>query len=151
MDDADSGLSIYEPPAGRTPDGRFGPGNPGKPRGARRRVTVAMDAILEHAAEDMTRRLVDLALKGEFGALKFALARLVPPCRDTTVEFDLPPIDGADDTQRASSAVLAAIAAGHLTPNEAKSVMAMLVAHKDIVTAGDHERRLDSIEKEMKL
>ena len=146
MDDGEPGL----PPDGRTPDGRFGAGNPGKPRGAKRRVTVAMDSILERAAEDMTRRLVDLALKGEFGALKFALARLVPPCRDTTVEFDLPPIDGADDTQRASSAVLAAIAAGDLTPNEARSVMSMLVAHKDIVTAGDHERRLDAIEKEMK-
>jgi hypothetical protein len=110
-----------------------------------------MDAILERSAEEMTNRLVELAVKGEFAALKFALARLVPPCRDTPVRFDLPPIDGADDTQRASSAILAAIAAGDLTPNEARSIMAMLVVHKDIVTAGDHERRLDEIEKEMKL
>ena len=147
MDDTDSGLVA----ADRTPDGRFAPGNAGKPRGARRRVTVAMDAILERSAEEMTNRLVELAVKGEFAALKFALARLAPPCRDTPVRFDLPPIDGADDTQRASSAILAAIAAGDLTPNEARSIMAMLVVHKDIVTAGDHERRLDEIEKEMKL
>src|SRR5215213_8370520 len=101
MDDTDSGLVA----AGRTPDGRFGAGNAGKPRGAKRRVTVAMDSILERAAEEMTGRLVDLAV----------------------------------------------IAAGDLTPNEARSIMAMLVVHKDIVTAGDHERRLDEIEKEMKL
>ena len=147
MDDTDSGPAA----ADRTPDGRFAPGNAGKPRGARRKVTVAMDAILERSAEEMTNRLVELAVKGEFAALKFALARLAPPRRDTPVEFDLPPIDGADDTQRASSAILAAIAAGDLTPNEARSIMAMLVVHKDIVTAGDHERRLDEIEKEMKL
>src|SRR5688572_5804212 len=129
MDDTNPGLPAAVPPGGRTPDGRFGAGNPGKPRGARRRVTVAMDAILERSAEEMTNRLVELALKGEFAALKFALARLAPPCRDTPVRFDLPPIDGADDTQRASSAILAAIAAGDLTPNEARSVMAMLVVH----------------------
>ena len=151
MDETDPGALAVDRRPGRTPDGRFGPGNPGKPPGARRRATLAMDAILERAAEDMTSRLVELATKGELGALKFALARLAPPCRDTPVQFDLPPIDGADDTQRASSAVLAAIAAGALTPGEARSVMAMLVAHKDIVAAGDHERRLDAIEQEMKL
>jgi hypothetical protein len=136
-------------PEGRTPRGRFGPGNPGKPRGSRRRVTVAMDAILERAAETMTERLVELASKGELGALKLCLERLSPPRRDAPVAFDLPPIDGADDTQQASSAILAAIAAGDLTPSEAQSVMTMLVAHKGIVEAGDHERRLAAIEDGM--
>src|SRR5688500_11011433 len=81
------------PPAGRTPDGRFGAGNPGKPPGARRKVTLAMEAILEQAAEALTERLVDLATKGELRALKLCVDRLAPARRQALVEFDMPPVD----------------------------------------------------------
>jgi hypothetical protein len=147
MDEAGKGREH----AGRASNGRFAAGNPGKPKGARRRVTLMMEAILEGEAEALTQRVVALAKEGEMGALRLCMERLAPPRRDAPVEFDLPPVEGADDAQRASSAILAAVAAGELTPGEAQSVMSTLVAHKDIVEAGDHERRLEAIEKEMKL
>ena len=142
-------LELIPCPEGRTPDGRFAPGNSGKPKGARRRLTVAMEAILARAALPMVEQAVALAREGQIGALRLCLDRLSPPRRDAPVEFDLPPIDGAGDVQRASSAILAAIADGELTPTEGKAVMALLVAHKGIVEAGDHERRLAALEAEL--
>src|SRR5688572_25188637 len=132
--------------SGRTPDGRFGPGNPGKPQGARRKLTLAMEEILARAALPMVERAVALAREGQIGALKLCLDRLSPPRKDSPVEFDLPVIDGAEDAQRASTFILAAVAGGDLTPAEGTAMMSLLVAHKGIVEAGDHERRLAALE-----
>lgn len=132
---------------GRGPDGRFAAGNPGKPKGAKRKVTLAMEAILEQAAEKLTEQLVGMASKGELAALRMCLDRVAPPRRERLVEFDLPPVDSAEDAQRASSALLSAIAGGEMSPYEGQHVMAMLVAHKTIVEAGDIERRLTALEK----
>src|SRR5688572_7527154 len=123
--------------SGRGPDGRFGPGNPGKPKGARRRLTLLLETILEGQAESMTRQVVKLAEQGDMAALRLCLQRLVPTRRDLPVAFDLPEIATIADAERASSAVLAAVAEGELTPGEAESVMRLLVAHRGIVEAGD--------------
>jgi len=130
----------------RGPDGRFGPGNPGKPKGARRHLTLLLEAILEDEAEAMTRQLVQLAGKGDVAALRMCLQRLVPSRRDVPVAFDLPEIATVADAERASSAVLAAVAAGELTPVEAQAVMRLLVAHRSIVETGDLDRRLTALE-----
>ena len=135
-------------PAWRGSDGRFGGGNPGKPRGAKRKVTLAVEAIMEQAAGAMTERLVELAGQGEMAALRICMDRLAPPRRDPLVEFDLPPVDTAEDARRASSAILAAIAAGELSPAEGHSLIAMLVSHKGIVETVDLERRLAALEAE---
>ncbi len=37
---------------GRGADGKFGPGNPGKPKGARHRATMAAQELLDGEAED---------------------------------------------------------------------------------------------------
>lgn len=135
-------------PVWRGAGGRFGAGNPGKPAGAKRKVTLAVEAIMEQAAGAMTERLVELAGKGELGALRICIDRLAPARRDALVQFDLPPVDTAEDAGRASSAVLAAIAAGELSPAEGQSVMAILVSHKGIVETVDIERRLAALEAE---
>ena len=39
----------------------FQPGNPGRPKGARHKVTVAVEALLEGEAEGLTRKAIELA------------------------------------------------------------------------------------------
>jgi len=48
-----------------TGDGRFRPGNPGKPKGARSRVTLAIEALLEGQHEALTKAAIDKALEGD--------------------------------------------------------------------------------------
>ena len=47
---------------GRNTDGRFAPGNPGKPTGSRHRATMAALALLDGEAETLTRQAVTMAL-----------------------------------------------------------------------------------------
>ena len=103
---------------GRTGSGRFAPGNPGRPQGARHRATVAALALLDGEAESLTRQAVTMALGGDVVALRLCLERIVPPRRDAPVAFALPAVQSAGDAAKAAAAVLAAVAGGDLTPTE---------------------------------
>jgi len=49
-------------------------GNPaGKPKGARHRVTLATEALLDGEAEALTRKAVEMALAGDGAALRLCL------------------------------------------------------------------------------
>ncbi len=128
-------------------DGRFKPGNPGKPRGARSRATLAAEALLDGEAEKLTRTAIDKALEGDSVALRLCLERLVPPRKDSPVRIELPTITTVGDVVGASAAVLAAVGAGDVTPDEAGRVMGLLTAHKAIVEVGELERRIAALEE----
>ena len=129
-----------------TDDTRFKPGNPGKPRGARHKTTLAIEALLEGEADALTRKALALALNGDGPALRLCLDRLAPPRKDAPISITLPPVNSAADTVAASSALLDALAAGDVTPDEAGRVMALLTAHKAIVETGDLEKRITALE-----
>ncbi len=130
--------------------GAFKPGisgNPaGKPKGARHKVTLAMEALLEGEHEKLTRKAIEMALAGDGPALRLCLDRLAPPRKDSPIAIELPPVKSAEDTVAASTAVLAAMSSGEITPDEAGRVMALLTAHRAIIETGDLERRLAALE-----
>ena len=54
-------------------------GNPkGRPKGALNKTTRAAMVLLENEAEDLTRKLVELAKGGDITALRLCLERLIP-------------------------------------------------------------------------
>ncbi|MES3054593.1 hypothetical protein O6V14_03010 [Sphingomonas faeni] len=124
----------------------FGPGNPGKPKGARSRATMAAEALLAGEAEGLTRKAIEMGLEGDTVALRLCLERLVPPRKDSPITIELPSITSAADVVSASAAVLSAVGAGEISPDEAGRVMALLTAHKNIVETGDLERRIAALE-----
>jgi hypothetical protein len=73
----------------------FAPGNPGKPKGARHRTTLAAEALLDGEAEALARKAVELALAGDTLALRLCLDRILPPRRDRPIAFRLPPVGSA--------------------------------------------------------
>ena len=122
-------------------------GNPsGRPAGARHKVTRAVEALLEGQADALTQKAIDMALGGDGPALRLCLDRIAPPRKDSPLSFALPPITSAADTVTASASLLAAVAGGEVTPDEAGRVMALLTAHKSLVEAGDLEARIAALE-----
>src|SRR5215472_10464442 len=69
----------------------------GRPAGARNKKTLAAAILLEGEAEALTRRAVDLALAGDPTAMRLCIERILPPCRERSVKFALPPIESAAD------------------------------------------------------
>lgn len=133
---------------GRKSDGTFAEGNSlgGRKHGARNKTTLAVEALLEGEHEQLTRAAISKALEGDTTALRLCLDRIAPARKDSPVAFELPPIKTAEDAVTASAALLGAVAAGEVTPDEAGRVMALLTAHKALVEAGDLEARIAALE-----
>ena len=81
-------------------------GNPlGRRVGCRNKTTIAAAALLAGEAEALTRKAVELALGGDPTAMRLCIERILPPCRERTVKFILPPIESAADIAPAMKAV----------------------------------------------
>ncbi len=70
----------------RTSAGRFARGNAGRPRGARHKTTLAVEALLEGEAEGLTRKAVEMAMAGDTTALRLCMERICPPRKDAPVQ-----------------------------------------------------------------
>ncbi len=124
----------------------FQPGNAGKPRGARNRTTLALEALLDGEAEAITQKAIAMALEGDTTAMRLVLERILPPRKDRPVMFTLPKLETAADAVKATAALAAAVAAGDLTPGEAGELSKLVEGFTKAVELHDVQRRLDKIE-----
>ncbi|SLN72041.1 hypothetical protein ROJ8625_03781 [Roseivivax jejudonensis] len=130
----------------RNPDGTFAPGNPGRPKGTRHKITRAVEELLEGEAEGITRKAVEMALEGDTTAMRLCLERIAPAKKDAPVSFDLPEMKTAEDATKAAQAVLKAVSEGELTPSEAASVMALVETYRRALETEELERRVAALE-----
>jgi hypothetical protein len=130
----------------RNPDGTFASGNPGRPRGARHKITQAIEAMLEGQHEALTQAAIDKALEGDVTALRLCLDRIAPARKDAPVSFALPEIETAEDAAKAARAILKAIAEGDVTPLEAATVMAVIEQFRRTLETTEIERRIVALE-----
>lgn len=126
---------------------QFAPGNKGKPKGARHRVTRAVEALLEGEAEALTRRAIDAALNGDATALRLCMERIAPARRGNTVHLDLGgPVRTLADLQRATGALLDALAAGEVSTDEAADIAALFDRVGVAIERRDLEERVTALE-----
>ena len=130
-------------------DTRFKAGNPGRPKGALNKSTMAALAIMEADAETISRKAVELALGGDLTAVRIVLDRLVAPRRDRPVEIALPKIVTASDLVAAASAIVEAIEEGAVTPSEAAALSTALSGVAKAVETYELADRLSKLEEQM--
>ena len=123
-------------------------GNPnGRPRGARNRTTLAVEALLDGEAESITRKAIELAKSGDGPALRLCLDRIAPARKDRSVAFELPRLESAGDAVKAATAIVEAVACGDLTPSEANDLSRVVEGFTRTLEAVDFEARLTRLEK----
>jgi hypothetical protein len=123
-------------------------GNPaGKPKGARHRLTVLAEKLMEDDAEEVTRAVIAAAKTGDMQAARLILDRIAPLRKGRTVEIELPAVETAADVLKAIGAVIAETAKGTITPDEAAVVAGVLEAKRKAIETADLERRLAALEQ----
>jgi hypothetical protein len=125
----------------------FEPGNTGKPKGARHKVTRAVESLLEGEAERLTRKAIEKALEGDLIALRLCLDRICPVRRDRLIAFELPSLRSPADAVLAMSALIAGIADGEITPNEAGELCKLVDVYARTLLATELEARVAKLEK----
>lgn len=83
---------------------------------------------------------------GDPTAMRLCLERILPRCRERSVEFALPSIESAADIAPAMKAVTSALAKGEITPGEAATIAAVVDTFVRAVETSDFERRLKEAE-----
>jgi hypothetical protein len=136
--------------AAKTRGRPFGPGNPGKPKGARHRTTLAVESLLEGEAEKLTRKVIRLALAGDTTALRLCMERIAPLRRGRPVAIALPDVKSATGVTDALAAVVAAMADGIISTEEAAAVAAVIESQRRAIETEQLEARLLAMEERLK-
>src|SRR4029077_11994818 len=86
----------------------FEKGNAGRPKGARNKITRAVEELFDSEAETITNKAIELAKEGNLMAIRLCLDRLAPPRKDRHIEFTLPKMEKASDAAEASATIIEA-------------------------------------------
>jgi hypothetical protein len=136
--------------AARTRGRPFAPntsGNPaGRPKGARNRVTVTLERIMEGDALEIVAAVLAQAKTGDLTAARLILDRVAPVPRDRRISLDLPAADTADGVDKAVCAVIAAVADGTLLLSEAVALSGLLDMRRKSIESREFESRLIALE-----
>jgi hypothetical protein len=126
--------------------GRFLPGNRGRPPGTKHRLTKALDGPLNEAGEAIVRKVIELALVGDVGALRLCLDRIFPVPKGRTVHIDLPVLKTARDALEAKAQVVEAAAAGEIDLEQAGELARLVDGYAEAHRLIALEERLASLE-----
>jgi hypothetical protein len=125
-------------------------GNPaGRPRGARNKKTLALEALLDGESEALLRRLIDLAKMGDDLAMRLCVERMLAPQRERPVPLKLPRIESDQDARRASAEVMDALGEGEITPKEAGHLLRAVAGTAMIMQSTEIAARLNWIEERL--
>jgi hypothetical protein len=114
-------------------------------------VLAALDAIGAENAERVLQAAIRAAIGDEktaadLRAAEMILSRVWPARKGRPVALALPAMQAAADLPAALGAVVAAVAAGELTPDEGAAVGAILEAHRRSIETADLEQRVAALE-----
>ena len=124
-------------------------GNPaGRPRGARNQATLLIQNLLADDAEAIGRKAIEMAKSGDLAAIRLCMDRLAPARKDEPVAYELPPIEKPADSVAATASIVAAVAAGELTPSQAAEVSKVIDIHVRALENKGFDERLTKLENQ---
>ena len=125
----------------------FQPGNPGRPKGARHKITLMAEQLMEADAEAVSRQVIDAAKNGDMTAARLVLERICPVRKGRPVRLELPAINSIADLPAALGVVLAAMSDGEVTPEEALVVANTIEAKRRMIETVELEQRIAALEQ----
>jgi hypothetical protein len=123
----------------------FEKGNGGRKPGSKNRTTLVAEALLKGEEVELVRKAIELAKAGDVQMLKFLLDRILP--KDRSVRVDVPPMKHGSDAIVALGAIVDAVGAGQIAPNEGSALASLVVARARMINDAELNLGVDDIEK----
>jgi hypothetical protein len=121
-------------------------GNPaGKPKGARHKTTLAVQALLDGEAENITRKAIEAAMAGDITAIRLVLERILPARKDSPITLELPAISNSSNVVELMQAVLDAVSNGEITPLEANALAGVVEQWRKTYETLEVKAKLDEL------
>ena len=123
-------------------------GNPlGRPRGIRNKATIAAEALLAGEIEEICRKAIEEAKRGNIQAIKFVLDRILPPKKEAPIFINLPPVKTGSDILEAIHRIAQAVSRGELSPTEGDCLTRIIERQAKMIEMNDFEERLKKLEE----
>jgi len=95
----------------------------------------------------LTRVAIKKGLEGDTTALRLCLERICPPRKDRPMELNIPATDTAKGLVKAMGTIIAATAAGEITPTEGTALASLIDAQRRTTETENLERRIAALEQ----
>jgi len=105
-----------------------------------------MESLLADDAEAIGRKAIAMAKQGDMAAIRLCMDRLAPVRKGEPVAFELPPLDKPADSVAAAE-IVAAVAAGELTPSEAAELAKVIDVYVRAIATKGFDERLTKLEE----
>ena len=125
----------------------FERGNPGRPPGAKNKVTQVVEQLAEGEAEQVIQKVLEQALAGDVSSQKMILDRLWPQRKGQPVNVVMPPINTSQDLFAAIASIWTAIREGRLTPDEASALSVVIDHSIQAIELHDVTKRIAALEE----
>src|SRR5262245_11250142 len=125
----------------------FKPGNPGRPRGSKNKITQIVEQLAEGQAEELIQKVWKLARAGDVSCLRMMLDRIWPPRKAQPINVTMPPIRSSQDALAAIAAICRALGEGCLTPDEITALSSVVGRSIQLIEIQDFEKRISALEQ----
>jgi hypothetical protein len=105
-----------------------------------------IEQLLEDDAVQITRKVVELAKKGNFPAIRLCMDRILPVRKERLIELEVRPTENSNQLPLTSQDLLIAVAEGRITPGEAQALSNVMSSHTQSLAAYDLVRRVELLE-----
>jgi hypothetical protein len=107
---------------------------------------MAVLALMEGGAEEITRTVIDAAKAGDLTAARLVIERLAPPLRERPLSLPLPDTKTIGGVSEAQQAILEAVGGGEILPGEATALAAILEGRRKALETVELEQRISALE-----
>jgi hypothetical protein len=121
----------------------------GRASGSRNKRSVFQEA-LDNDGMQIIRAIKRLALKSDPTAMRLCMERLLPISKAWNSCFPLPSAETAESLTQAISAVMSAVAEGHLSAQEGESMAKIIESQRRSIETVDFDARLKVLEEAQK-
>ncbi|NDB69146.1 MAG: hypothetical protein EB015_14270 [Methylocystaceae bacterium] len=136
--------------APKTPPGRpFAQGNPGRPKGARHKISLLAEKLMSDDVEGVVQTVVKAAKAGDMTAARLILERISPPRKDAPISIELPNINGLDDVSKAMAVVVKAAANAEIGLSEADALTRLIQGYSASLEMSELAKRVEQLENQV--
>lgn len=133
--------------APKTPPGRpFALGNPGRPKGARHKISLLAEKLMSDDVDGVVQTVVQAAKNGDMTAARLILERICPPRKDVPISLELPEINCAEDVSKAMAVVVKAATNAEIGLSEADALTRLIQGYSASLEINSIQKRLEALE-----
>jgi len=121
-------------------------GNPnGKPKGTQHKATQLAQQLFKGEAENIIRKIIELALDGDMAALKICIDRICPPLKAQSQSIHIDYVKNQDLTNTAKQ-ILEQVTQGNIPPDIGMQLINSIITITKTKEIEDIHKRIEAIQ-----